>query len=160
MQPEGPNWAQPITALVAVLLIAGGIALAAAVIDFKVDDAAKAERLRREGAPVAATLGHYHRSSRGQSSTVRVQYEYGGQILSTEVACDVRAQCDPERTTADLPIFVDRASPREVVTVLGDTDDSLRWLNHWNWLTPAVLLIAVGGLAGFIWFHKRRGTAV
>lgn len=129
-------------AVLTLVLLAGGVAMGVGVFVVKFGSAAKAERLERDGVAVEANLTDYQ-PGRNLSSTVDLEYQYAGRVYRVEVECDDRKRCDP-RFSNSLSIKVDPADPTELVTALGVTDDSTRFLDAWVRLVYAAILIGLG----------------
>jgi hypothetical protein len=155
---DPPNrFAQPTTwrdyvlaAVIALILLPGGIALTVGVVATKSDSAAKVDRLERQGVAVEAFLSNY-RAGRKLSSTVWLQYEYGGGVHRVKVECDKRRLCDPQYTHT-MAVTIDPASPDELVTALGVTDTSTRYLDNWGVLFHAAVVLGFGGVSAFVWW--------
>lgn len=143
-----------LVALLSVVLLGGGVAMAVGVVVVKAGSAAKAERLGRDGVEVRAVLSGY-RAGRKLSSTVWLNYEYAGRTHRVRVECDDRQMCDPARSYS-LPIRVDPANPDDLVTTLGVTDDSTSWLDSWARLVHAAIVIAVGVVSALLWRGMHR----
>jgi hypothetical protein len=156
-RPPPPTWRDNLPfALTALILLPLGLYLIIATIVFKAGSAATVDRLEAVGVPVQAVLSDYDRNRR-LSSTVWLQYEYGGQIHRVQVECDVPARCDPERSHT-MPIRVDPRQPTSVLTALGEAGDSVRFLDQWVLVCWGCVLVVVGSGAGWLrWVLRRQG---
>ncbi|MFC7529921.1 hypothetical protein [Actinoplanes sp. GCM10030250] len=154
-EPADPWHAFLPFAVAAVVLISLGLYVLVNVLTIKAGSSAKADRLEKSGVAVEALLTNYHRGRR-QSSTVWLQYEYGGVIHRVKVDCDEPPLCDPDRSRT-MRILVDPAEPRELVTDLGVTDDSTRYLDSWAFVPWGLMFLAIGGLSTFLsWVFYRQ----
>lgn len=144
-----------VAAALTLALLAAGVAMGVGVFLVKFGSAAKAQYLEREGVAVEAILTDYRHARRRLSSTVWLNYEYAGNVHRVRVECDDRKRCDPQYIRS-MPIRVDPANPRELVTALGVTDDSTSWLDSWFRLVHAAILIGFGGFGAFSWRELHR----
>jgi hypothetical protein len=145
-------------AAIALILLPTGIAVVAGIFVVKSDSAAKIDRIGQKGIVVEALLTNY-RHGRRLSSTVWLQYEYAGSVLRVQVECDKRKLCDP-RYSRTMPVTIDPAAPRELVTVLGVTDNSTRFLDNWGLLIGASVMLGFGGLSAYLWWVLGRQARV
>jgi hypothetical protein len=143
-----------VVAALTLALLPAGVAMGVGVFVVKFGSAAKAQYLERDGVAVEAILTDY-RHGRRLSSTVWLKYEYAGSVHRVQVECDDRELCDPQYSRS-MPIRVDPANPRELVTALGVTDDSTSLLDSWVRLVHAAIFISFGSVGAFCWWKLHR----
>jgi hypothetical protein len=148
-QPTDPRIWLRLGVIGAVMLL-GGLALAIGSAGYMWQLAEKADRLRAEGVPVAASVsGFYNASGRGGGvDTIDVAYHYQGEYYQARIKCGGLTGCH-STPSAQTTVWIDPADPAQFVAENGHTDNSVSFLNGFTPI-PTGVAFALLGVVGLV----------